>query len=206
MVLEKEKLLVMFMKRNMEKKKRVFGAKKIAALALLTALGLIAFMLESLFPPLFFPGAKMGLSNVFSLFALVVFGLPEALLVVTARTVLGSLFAGNVSLLLYSFTAGIASTLVSGALMLALPRISLLCVSVFSAVVHNTVQLLVYCALTQTTLIFGYMPYLALLGVLAGVLVGLAATYAVKGIPLSFFQKFAGEKELKKNQGMEDRN
>ena len=82
----------------MEKKKRVFGAKKIAALALLTALGLIAFMLESLFPPLFFPGAKMGLSNVFSLFALVVFGLPEALLVVTARTVLGSLFAGNVSL------------------------------------------------------------------------------------------------------------
>lgn len=190
----------------MEKKKRVFGAKKIAALALLTALGLIAFMLESLFPPLFFPGAKMGLSNVFSLFALVVFGLPEALLVVTARTVLGSLFAGNVSLLLYSFTSGIASTLVSGALMLALPRISLLCVSVFSAVVHNTVQLLVYCALTQTTLIFGYMPYLALLGVLAGVLVGLAATYAVKGIPLSFFQKFAGEKELKKNQGMEDRN
>lgn len=190
----------------MEKKKRVFGAKKIAALALLTALGLIAFMLESLFPPLFFPGAKMGLSNVFSLFALVVFGLPEALLVVTARTVLGSLFAGNVSLLLYSFTAGIASTLVSGALMLALPRISLLCVSVFSAVVHNTVQLLVYCALTQTTLIFGYMPYLALLGVLAGVLVGLAATYAVKGIPLSFFQKFAGEKQLKKNQGMEDRN
>lgn len=189
---------------NMEKKKRDYGAKKIAVLSLLTALGLIAFLIESLFPPLFFPGAKMGLSNIFSLFTLVVYGLPEALLVVTARTVLGSLFAGNVSLLLYSFTAGIASTLVSGALLLAFPKISLLCVSVLSAVVHNTVQLLVYCALTQTTLIFGYLPYLALLGVLAGVIVGLAVTYAVKGIPLVFFSKITGGKKSEKNQGMED--
>ena len=120
------------------------------------------------------------------------YGLPEALLVVVARTVLGSLFAGNFSLLLYSLTAGVVSTTVSRLLLLAFPRVSLLCVSVFSAVVHNTVQLLVYCALTQTTLIFSYLPYLALLGVLAGVIVGLAVTYAVKGIPLSFFARTAG--------------
>ncbi len=176
----------------MEKGVRGMSAKKLAALALLTALGLGAFMIESMFPPMFFPGAKMGLSNIFSLFALVLYGLPEALLVVVARTVLGSLFAGNFSLLLYSLTAGVVSTTVSRLLLLAFPRVSLLCVSVFSAVVHNTVQLLVYCALTQTTLIFSYLPYLALLGVLAGVIVGLAVTYAVKGIPLSFFARTAG--------------
>ena len=187
----------------MEKGVRGMSAKKLAALALLTALGLGAFLIESMFPPMFFPGAKMGLSNIISLFALVLYGLPEALLVVVARTVLGSLFAGNFSLLLYSLTAGVVSTAVSRLLLLAFPRVSLLCVSVFSAVVHNTVQLLVYCALTQTTLIFSYLPYLALLGVLAGVIVGLAVTYAGKGIPLSFFARTAGVKN-KKNPKTEE--
>ena len=150
----------------------------------------------------------MGLSNIFSLLTLVLYGLPEALLVVIARTVLGSLFAGNASLLLYSLTAGVASVIVSRLLMFAFPKVSLLAVSVVSAVVHNTVQLLVYCALTQTTLIFSYLPYLALLGVLAGVIVGLAVIFTVKGVPLGVFMKILGEKEREneKNHITEDSN
>ena len=192
----------------MEKKNRVPYAKKIAVLAMMTGFGLIMFMVESLFPPMFFPGAKMGLSNIFSLLTLVLYGLPEALLVVVARTVLGSLFAGNASLLLYSLTAGVASVIVSRLLMIAFPKVSLLAVSVVSAVVHNTVQLLVYCALTQTTLIFSYLPYLALLGVLAGVIVGLAVIFTVKGVPLGVFAKILGGKDIEgeKNHITEDSN
>lgn len=192
----------------MEKKNRVPYAKKIAVLAMMTGFGLIMFMVESLFPPMFFPGAKMGLSNIFSLLTLVLYGLPEALLVVVARTVLGSLFAGNASLLLYSLTAGVASVIVSRLLMIAFPKVSLLAVSVVSAVVHNTVQLLVYCALTQTALIFSYLPYLALLGVLAGVIVGLAVIFTVKGVPLGVFAKILGgkDREGEKNHITEDSN
>ena len=192
----------------MEKKNRVPYAKKIAVLAMMTGFGLIMFMVESLFPPMFFPGAKMGLSNIFSLLTLVIYGLPEALIVVIARTVLGSLFAGNASLLLYSLTAGVASVIVSRLLMIAFPKVSLLAVSVVSAVVHNTVQLLVYCALTQTTLIFSYLPYLALLGVLAGVIVGLAVIFTVKGVPLGVFAKILGgkDREGEKNHITEDSN
>ena len=192
----------------MEKKNRVPYAKKIAVLAMMTGFGLIMFMVESLFPPMFFPGAKMGLSNIFSLLTLVIYGLPEALIVVIARTVLGSLFAGNASLLLYSLTAGVASVIVSRLLMFAFPKVSLLAVSVVSAVVHNTVQLLVYCALTQTTLIFSYLPYLALLGVLAGVIVGLAVIFTVKGVPLGVFAKILGGKDIEgeKNHITEDSN
>ncbi len=192
----------------MEKKNRVPYAKKIAVLAMMTGFGLIMFMVESLFPPMFFPGAKMGLSNIFSLLTLVLYGLPEALIVVIARTVLGSLFAGNASLLLYSLTAGVASVIVSRLLMFAFPKVSLLAVSVVSAVVHNTVQLLVYCALTQTTLIFSYLPYLALLGVLAGVIVGLAVIFTVKGVPLGVFAKILGgkDREGEKNHITEDSN
>ncbi len=96
----------------MKKKGKSIGAKKITILALLTGLGLIAFLIEALIPVLPVPGAKLGISNIFSLFALVMYGLPEALMVVVARTVLGSIFAGNLSLLLYSLTAGVVSVCV----------------------------------------------------------------------------------------------
>lgn len=181
-----------------------FTAKKIAVLAVMTTLGLIMFMVESMFPPMFFPGAKMGLSNVFSLLTLVMYGLPEALLVTLARTVLGSLFAGNASLLLYSLTAGVVSVCLSRLLLFAFPHISVVCVSVLSAIVHNTVQLLVYCLLTGTTLLFGYYPYLVLLGVLAGIIVGLAVYFIVKGIPLSVFLKICPEKKNEQKKFMED--
>ncbi len=185
----------MFMKRT-----STFSAKKIAVLALLSALGLLMFLIEGLFPPLFFPGAKMGLSNIFSLLTLVLYGLPEALLVVTVRTVLGSLFVGNVSLLLYSFTAGVVSTLISRLAMIFLKKISIVCVSVLSAVTHNLTQLIVYCALTQTTLLFSYSPYLLLLGVLAGIVVGLTVHYLIKGIPLAHFQTLLGEIKTVQNK------
>lgn len=168
------------------------SAKKVAVLALMTALGLIAFLLEALVAPSVLPGAKLGLSNIFSLFTLVLYGLPEALLVVIARTVLGSIFAGNLSLLLYSLTAGIASLIAARALFFVFPRVSLLCISVVSAVVHNLVQLLVYCALTQTALLMSYAPYLCLIGAGAGVAVGLAVTFTVKAVPLSAFRSVGG--------------
>jgi heptaprenyl diphosphate synthase len=176
----------------MEKRGEKYGAKKIAVLALLTGFGLIAFMIEALLPSPLLPGAKLGLSNVFSLFALVVYGLPEALLVVVARTVLGSIFAGNLSLLLYSLTAGVISTCISRLLLLLFPHVSLLCVSVISATVHNIVQLFVYCALTQTLLLVSYSPYLCLLGAGAGIVVGLTVIFTVKAIPLSVFKKIGG--------------
>ncbi len=167
------------------------SARKAAVLALLTALSLIMFMIESLFPPLFFPGAKMGLSNVFSLFALVVFSPLEAVAIVVIRTVLGSFFAGNVFSLAYSFTAGVVSVLLSALLLKLLKnRVSIIAISVVSAVTHNIVQLLVHSVIAQTPTIFSYMPYLALCGILAGIIVGFTVNFIVKGMPLSTFKKF----------------
>ena len=97
----------------MENKGRRYPGKKIALLGILAGLGLVAFLLESLIPIPYLPGAKLGFANIFSLLALLLYGLPEALFVVIARTVLGSLFAGNVSMLLYSLTAGVVSTCIS---------------------------------------------------------------------------------------------
>ncbi|MBR2974715.1 MAG: Gx transporter family protein [Clostridia bacterium] len=163
-------------------------AKRISTLAVFTAMSLIMFLVESLFPPLFLPGAKMGLSNIFSLLALVVLGPVDALVVVLVRTTLGSMFSGNMSTLMYSMSAGVVSILVAIVLVYTLyPNISVIAVSVVSAVVHNLVQNVVFCAVSATPEMYSYMPYLAVLGVVAGFVVGIAVMLIVKGVPLKTF-------------------
>lgn len=167
-----------------------FAAKKIAVLALLTGLSLITFIIESLFPPLIIPGAKMGLANVFSFAALIMYSPWEAFLVVAVRTLLGAVYAGNFSALLYSFTGGVVSMAVSSLLMyLAYPKISVMAVSVAAAVAHNITQNAVFVLLSGSVLMFGYMPYLVLLGVLSGAIVGGVILLVFKGVPKTAFEK-----------------
>lgn len=166
------------------------AAKKIATLAVFTALSLIMFIIENQFPPLFFPGAKMGLANIFSFAALIMYSPPEAFAIVAIRTGLGAVFAGNVSALLYSFTGGIVSMTVSSVLMYTLyPRISLLPVSICAAVAHNVTQNVVFVFVSGSHLMFGYMPYLALLGILSGAIVGGTVMLTFKKVPQSVFEK-----------------
>ncbi len=163
--------------------------KRLSLLSILTALALILFVIESLFPPLFIPGAKMGLSNLVTLFTLVVLGPLNAVTLVIVRTTLGSLFSGGLSTLMYSLPAGICSVLLSAALMKGLfPRISLVAISIAAAVMHNLVQNAVYCLIMQSPQMLGYLPYLAVAGVAAGLINGYAVHLLVKVIPVSMFR------------------
>lgn len=180
------------------------AAKKIAVLALLTALSLITFIIESLFPPLIIPGAKMGLANVFSFAALIMYSPAEAFIIVAVRTVLGALYAGNFPAVLYSFTGGVVSMAVSSVLMYtAYPRISVMSVSVAAAVAHNITQNVVFVIMSGTALMFGYMPYLVLLGILSGAVVGGVIMLIFRGVPKSAFEKVIFEKKRVKESAVQ---
>lgn len=167
-----------------------FSAKKIAVMALFTALGLIVFIIENQFPPLFVPGAKMGLANIFSMSALILYGPAEAFVVVVVRTFLGSLFVGNISMLLYSFTGGVISLALSSVLMYVVyPRVSLMAVSIAAAVLHNIVQSAVYVFVTETALMLSFMPYMALIGILSGTIVGAVVEIIFKKVPANVFAR-----------------
>ena len=167
-----------------------FSAKKIAVMSLFTALGLIVFIIENQFPPLFVPGAKMGLANIFSMSALILYGPAEAFVVVVVRTFLGSLFVGNISMLLYSFTGGVISLALSSVLMYAVyPRVSLMAVSIAAAVLHNIVQSAVYVFVTETALMLSFMPYMALIGILSGTIVGAVVEIIFKKVPANVFAR-----------------
>lgn len=165
-----------------------FSARRVATLAVLTAMGLIMFMVESLFPPLFLPGAKMGLSNIFSLLTVYVLGPIEAIILVVIRTTLGSIFTGNISTLMYSMTAGLVSVVVSVILVeFVYPRVSIVAISVVAAVMHNLTQNVVFCLVSNTPEMFSYMPWLALLGVVAGIIVGFAVWFILRAVPTRVF-------------------
>ena len=171
------------------------AAKKIATLAIFTALSLIMFIIENQFPPMFIPGAKMGLANIFSFAALIMYSPVEAFIIVAVRTGLGAVYAGNVSALLYSFTGGIVSMAVSSVLMYTVyPRISVMSVSVLAAVSHNITQNIVFVIISGTTLTFGYMPYLVLIGILSGAIVGGVVMLVFKKVPQSVFERALGTK------------
>lgn len=169
------------------------NAKKIAVLGVLTALSLIAFLIENLFPPIFIPGAKLGLANAFSFIALIIYSPLEAFAVVAVRTLLGAVFAGNISAVMYSFTGGIISMGISSLLIyLAHPRVSVMSASVAAAVAHNLTQNAVFALVSGTALALTYSPYLALIGVLSGAFIGAAVTLTVKRVPESAFINVLG--------------
>ena len=76
--------------------------RKLVFSAILSAAALVSFLIESLFPPLFIPGARLGISNVFVLFAVIYIGVKEGFAVLIIKILLGSLFTGNISAALYS--------------------------------------------------------------------------------------------------------
>lgn len=172
-----------------------FTAKKIAVLALLTGLALVTFLIENLFPSMVIPGARPGLANIFSLAALIIYSPVEAFIVVAVRTLLGALFAGNISALLYSFTGGMVSMAVSAVLLYAVhPRVSVMATSVAAAVAHNITQNIVFVFLSGSALMLGYMPYLVLLGIISGAIVGGVTILLFRGVPQSVFEKVIWKK------------
>lgn len=148
--------------------------KNIALCAVLSALALGLSTLEGLFPlslivPL--PGVKLGLANIVTVFALYRLGAPEALAILLTRCLLGGLFAGNVSAMLFSLLGGVTAMLV----MILLKRcraLSVYGVSLGGAAAHNLGQMAAACITLGSTMVLGYLPFLLAVSLLTGTLTG----------------------------------
>ena len=173
---------------------------RIALVAILTAASLIVFVVENAFPPLILPGAKLGLANLFTLLALVILTPIDALFIFLIRAVLGNIITGNPSALLYSIPAGLIALAVSAILVRScMDKLSIVSISVASAVIHNVVQNLVFCLTSGSTAVLSYTPYLAMLGVLSGVIVGLTAYFILRYLPTSVYERAWNNMKNNKN-------
>ena len=79
---------------------------------MLSAIALTIFMVEAQIPPVVpLPGVKLGLANIVTLFALYYLGTGSAFIILIARCILGAMFAGNASALLFSLLGGVLASL-----------------------------------------------------------------------------------------------
>ena len=152
------------------------NTKKLTLTAILTAFALIAFVIEGAIPPLTpIYGVKLGIANVFTLFALYVLDARYGMTVMLLRIVLGNIFAGQLVSFIYSLTGGLLSFLLMILLKRFFPLKQMWVLSVLCAVTHNIGQLLAAILMMQTLAIAYYLPVLILSGIIAGAFTGLCA-------------------------------
>lgn len=157
-------------------------ASKVAQYGLLTALALVLSYLESLVPPLWVPGVKLGLPNLAVVFALYRLGFKDACAISLVRVVLVALLFGNGAALAYSIAGAVLSLALMG-LLKRTGKFSSVGVSVAGGVAHNAGPILVAMALLETSRLAWYLPVLWISGMIAGVLVGIVSGVLVKRVP-----------------------
>lgn len=160
---------------------------KITLCACLSALGTIAFTIESLFPPLFLPGARLGISNVFILLSAILLGGKYGYITLAVKTILGSLFSGNPSMILYSLPAGVVALTIELIIIYLIKKTSVLATSVAGAVINTTVQNLIFCLVTGAFEYLAYLPYLAIISLISGIFVGFAVYLVLRYLPTKYF-------------------
>jgi heptaprenyl diphosphate synthase len=154
--------------------------RKLVLLSLLVALAIALRGLEGLIPnPL--PWVRVGLANIMTLLALLLFGLKAGLLLTLLRVTIASLMFGTFLSppFFISILAGFASTLVMGLACSRLrPWMSPIGISVLGGFTHNLAQLCVaYWLIVKHWEIFYLFPILSLVGMFAGFFNGWAVLY-----------------------------
>lgn len=154
--------------------------KRLTVLSLLTAAALIAFIIEMRLPDIRIPGVKLGLANIFTVYAVYRFSGKEVFLLLVTRIVLGSLFSSNFSAIIYSLAGGMLC--LCGMLLLRkiISESYLWLCSIFGGILHNTGQIGAAVLMTGTPAVLAYYPYLLVSGSIAGLFTGLCAQFVVK--------------------------
>lgn len=155
--------------------------RKLTILALLAALALAIYYVESLLPPAApIPGIKLGLANIITLLVLLLYTARDAVLVLLVRILLSALLFGQAMSLLYSLCGGllcfIAMAFACRLLHGHFPEL----ISILGGIFHNIGQLLVALALTAVPGVLAYLPYLLISGIITGLFTGLCARFAVR--------------------------
>lgn len=157
--------------------------KKLALMALLTAIALTIFVVENQLPaPVPIPGVKLGLANIITLVTMLLLGKKEAGAVLMVRVLMGAMFAGSPSTLLFSAAGGALAWLVMCLTVGLFGEKQLWIVSALAGLAHNAGQLLTCALVVKTPGVFAYAPILAVSGVITGVFTGLAAMYLIRAL------------------------
>lgn len=146
---------------------------KIALFGVLSSVALTLSYIEGLIPTVAFmpPGAKMGFSNIATMFAASSMGIVSAL----AITFIKALFAGitrGVTAFFMSLCGGILSTVTMYLLFKFSKKTGYMAIGIICALVHNSGQLIVAIITAGNLSVLGYAPVLLISGTVTGAVTG----------------------------------
>ncbi len=156
------------------------NTKRLTTMSLLTSMALIIFIIEANLPSLTpVPGIKLGLSNIITVYAMFVLGPLDTLLILLSRIILGSIFSGNMSTLLYSLAGGLLCYVSMLIIRQFLTLKQIWICSVISAIFHNIGQIAVAILITNTMSLIYYLPILMVSAIISGAFTGLTSQYLI---------------------------
>jgi len=164
--------------------------RKLILMAVLTAIALIVFIIEAQIPlPLPVPGAKLGLANAVTLFALfyvstdgqkpLEIGGRGVFAILICRIFLGAAFTGRFIALALSLSGGILSFAAQIIMKRVVAKKQIWVCGAAGAVFHNVGQIAAAALITGEATVAAYLPMLVILGIISGTITGLAAQTAI---------------------------
>ena len=155
--------------------------RRLTELALLSTVALIIFVIELRIPnPFPIPGVKRGLANIVTVYAVFRCRPSETAMIVTVRLLLGAMFSGNPSTLLYSAAGAVCCLLGMLVLRHILPEKQIWLCSVIGAMLHNIGQITAAVIIMRSFGVTAYLPLLLVTGSLAGIFTGICAQLLLK--------------------------
>ena len=153
-------------------------AKKV--ILLFVSVALIVSLLEY-YIPIPIPNVRLGLSNIIIINSILLFGFKETFFISFLKAILLVIILGNPISFIYNFSAGFTSIVTMYILNKFCSKyLSLIGISVFGSVSHVMVQILVSMVLLNTRTLINFIPFLGIIGVFTGILVGIISNYMYK--------------------------
>lgn len=154
--------------------------KKIAKIAIFSALAIVFGYIESLFPlPIPVYGAKVGISNIVILTSLYILTTPISFGIMLIKTFVSSLLFSGFSAFLYSVSGGFLSV-ITMSILKKTKKFSVVGISIAGGVTHNIGQLIVAAIFLKNINIFYYLPILIIIGIIAGWVIGFISDIIIK--------------------------
>ncbi|RIA65026.1 heptaprenyl diphosphate synthase [Anaeroplasma bactoclasticum] len=157
--------------------------KRWIVISMLMAMACVLSYLES-FIPVFIPGVKLGLANVIILIMLYEFKFYEAGIVDLLRIIVVALIRGTIAS--PTFFMSLAGGILSYIVMLIFSKIKIFSpigVSALGSISHFLGQIIVVIIIINLDAVLYYLPFIAVLSIITGVLSGfIARTYLNRSI------------------------
>lgn len=154
------------------------NTKMVVRFGIFLALALLIGYLESLINlPFLFPGAKLGLANIVGLLVLAYYGRKYYALFAVLRVVLSALLFTGFGLSFFISLGGMVLSVITVLVVSKYTKASIYGISCASAIMHGLGQVIVVAIVYQTWLLLNYALFMAILGLVTGLIVaGVAAS------------------------------